>query len=102
MEDLENLPTSDCTRHECDTKNEHMFSFWMYKLPSSVRTSLLSNLPSMLYDTSYAEKAKAIQSLSALVVPGFVARLLEQVTDCHNSVTFRRDAFLSLKIIVDM
>lgn len=56
----------------------------------------------MLYDTSYAEKAKAIQSLSALVVPGFVARLLEQVTDCHNSVTFRRDTFLSLKIIVDM
>lgn len=99
INDINDLYTSDCTRHECDIKNEHLFQFWMHKLPSSLKTTISSYSLSQI---SHADKTRAVRSLSPLVIPGTIMRLLEQVANCNNPTTLRRDAFLSLKIVVDV
>lgn len=102
MSHLDDLLSSGCAGHECDFKNEHLFPFWMHKLPLSLRGSLLSHSLSDVPQISHVNKARAIRSLSSSFISGTVARLLEQVADGKNSAMLRREAFLSLKIVTDV
>lgn len=102
MDLLHNISTSGCAEHDCDFKNEHLFPFWMHKLPSSLRETLLSYSLSKIPQMLYVNKTRAIKSLSSSLISGTVERLLEQAVDSNNSVILRRDAFLSLKIATDV
>lgn len=90
-----------CTQHDCDAKNDVRFPFWMHKLPSHLKTSLLSHTLSNL-ESSVNNKSGVIDSLSDAIIPGMTTRLLEQVASNDSPLTLRRDAFLSLKIIVSL
>lgn len=102
---LNDLPTDDyCSRHDCHTRRDKDFLFWMYKLPLSLKHTFVSHTLSNLPEISRkrGNKFGVIHTLPSAIIPGMIARLVEQVSSNEHPLTLRRDAFLSLTIIVDL
>lgn len=74
----------------------------MHKLPSDLKRVLLSHALDMFPSRTRTNKTTVIRSLAPSLILDTVARIFEQAMDNTRPLKVRRQAFLSLNIIVDV